>query len=106
MTAELLNLKIFEGPSVQLLRFIYNQTIMALCAHLPFPCSLCVHCKTKNFKDFIKNFVEFLKIRSFGHTRPYKKFWPDRFSRFDVYWIQPNRQRDKQTDRQAKYKNR
>jgi len=29
----------------------------------------------------------------------HKKFWPDRFSRFDVYWIQTN----KQTDRQAKF---
>ena len=29
----------------------------------------------------------------------HKKFGPDRFSRFDVYWIQTN----KQTDRKAKY---
>jgi len=29
----------------------------------------------------------------------HKKFGPDRFSRFDVYWIQTN----KQTDRQAKF---
>ena len=29
----------------------------------------------------------------------HKKFRPDRFSRFDVYWIQTN----KQTDRQAKF---
>ena len=28
----------------------------------------------------------------------HKKFGPDRFSRFDVYWIQT----DRQTDRQAK----
>ena len=33
----------------------------------------------------------------------HKKFGPDRFSRFDVYWIQTNRQTDKQTDRQAKF---
>ena len=33
----------------------------------------------------------------------HKKFWPDRFSRFDVYWIQTNRQTIKQTDRQAKF---
>jgi len=32
-----------------------------------------------------------------------KKFGPDRFSRFDVYWIQTNRQTNKQTDRQAKF---
>ena len=29
----------------------------------------------------------------------HKKFGPDRFSRFDVYWIQT----DKQTNRQAKF---
>jgi len=29
----------------------------------------------------------------------HKKFGPDRFSRFDVYWIQTNRQ----TDKQAKF---
>ena len=30
-----------------------------------------------------------------GHLRTYTKLWPDRFSRFDVYWIQTNKQRDK-----------
>ena len=30
-----------------------------------------------------------------------KKIWPDRFSRFYVYWIQTNRQTDKQTPRQT-----
>ena len=33
----------------------------------------------------------------------HKKFGPDRFSRFDVYWIQTDRQADRQTDRQAKF---
>ena len=33
----------------------------------------------------------------------HKKFGPDRFSRFDVYWIQTNKQTPKQTDRQAKF---
>ena len=37
----------------------------------------------------------------------HKKFGADRFSRFDVYWIQTNKQidrlTDRQTDRQAKY---
>ena len=28
---------------------------------------------------------------------PHKKFGPDRFSRFDVYWIQTDRQTNKQT---------
>ena len=34
---------------------------------------------------------------------PHKKFGPDRFSRFDVYWIQTNRHPDRQTNRQAKF---
>ena len=29
---------------------------------------------------------------SLGHVRSHIKFGPDRFSRFDVYWIQTNRQ--------------
>ena len=33
----------------------------------------------------------------------HKKFGPDRFSRFDVYWIQTNRQTDKQTDKPNSY---
>ena len=33
----------------------------------------------------------------------HKKFGPDRFSRFDVYWIQTNKQTNKQTNRQAKF---
>ena len=64
----------------------------------------------KNFVDF-QNFQKsnfdggkFLKILSFinlpwDHMMSHKKFGPDRFSRFDVYWIQT----DKQTDRQAKF---
>ena len=31
----------------------------------------------------------------------HKKFGPDRFSRFDVYWIQTNKQTNKQTNRQT-----
>ena len=34
-----------------------------------------------------------------GHARSPNKFGPNRFSRFDVYWIQT----DRQPDRQAKY---
>ena len=33
----------------------------------------------------------------------HKKFGPDRFSRFDVYWIQTDKQTNRQTDRQAKF---
>ena len=29
----------------------------------------------------------------------HKKFGPDRFSRFDVYWIQTDRQTPRQTDK-------
>ena len=29
----------------------------------------------------------------------HKKFGPDRFSHFDVYWIQTDRQTDRQTDK-------
>ena len=31
----------------------------------------------------------------------HKKFGPDRFSRFDVYWIQTDRQTPKQTNKQT-----
>ena len=31
------------------------------------------------------------------NVRSRTKFWPDRFSRFDVYWIQTDRQTDKQS---------
>ena len=33
----------------------------------------------------------------------HKKFGPDRFIRFDVYWIQTNRHPNRQTSRQAKF---
>ena len=33
----------------------------------------------------------------------HKKFGPDRFSRFDVYWIQTNKQTPKHPDRKAKF---
>ena len=33
----------------------------------------------------------------------HKKFGPDRFSRFDVYWIQTDRQTDKETDKPNLY---
>ena len=80
--------------------------------------SLCLRCKTKTNKIFggcyKKNFVDlqnfqnpnfvrgkFWKIRSsiklsLGYVRSQTKFGPDRFSRFDVYWIQTNKHPDKQ----------
>ena len=33
----------------------------------------------------------------------HKKFGPDRFSRFDVYWMQTNKQTNRHPDRQAKF---
>ena len=33
----------------------------------------------------------------------HKKFGADRFSRFDVYWIQTNKQTDRQTDKPNLY---
>ena len=33
----------------------------------------------------------------------HKKFGPDRFSRFDVYWIQTNKQTNKQADKPNLY---
>ena len=33
----------------------------------------------------------------------HKKFGPDRFSRFDVYWIQTNRQTDRHPDKPNLY---
>ena len=51
---------------------------------------------------------KFLKIRSsinlpWGQVMSHKKFGPDRFSRFDVYWIQTDRQTNKQTDKPNLY---
>ena len=33
----------------------------------------------------------------------HKKFGPDRVSRFDVYWMQTNKQTNRHPDRQAKF---
>ena len=62
--------------------------------------------RTKRKPEFLQfTFVNFdwgtfLKIRSsilpWGQTSSYTKFYPDRFSRFDVYWIQKDRQTNRQ----------
>ena len=54
----------------------------------------------KKFRGFLNTI--FLKFLSFvnlpcGHVMSHKKFGPDRFSRFDVYWMQTNRQTNRQT---------
>jgi len=78
--------------------------------------SMCIHRKTnqKKFADLNKNFVHFQNFHKFneirilmetniwnfinlpwGRVRSHTKFGPDRFSRFDVYWIQTNIHPDK-----------
>jgi len=70
----------------------------ALRAHLLFKlwtCSFCLHFKTKKKKFCVKtHFKIFLSIINLprGHVMSNKKFGPDRFSRFDVYCTQTNRQ--------------
>ena len=56
-----------------------------------------------DFQNFQKSNFDggkFLKILSsinlpWGHVRSHKKFGPDRFSRFGVYWIQTSKQTSK-----------
>jgi len=104
--------------------YIYlHEAFRALRAHLLFKlwtCSFCLHFKTKKkilriFKTKIADFQEFnffTKLKTFkthfflsfinlscGHVMSHKKFGPDQFSRFDVYWIQTNRH----PNRQAKF---
>ena len=52
--------------------------------------------KSKNFGD---NIFVILSIHkpSLGHLRSHKKCGPNRYSRFDVYRLQTNRQTDKQS---------
>ena len=40
---------------------------------------------------------EHLKTLPWGHARSHTKFGPDWFSGFDIYWIQTERQTDKQS---------
>ena len=55
--------------------------------------------KLKTFKTHFFKFLSFINLPC-GHVMSHKKFGPDRFSRFDVYWIQTDRQK---TNRQAKF---
>ena len=54
--------------------------------------SFCVHCKQK--KPRIKKKVRGFTKPSLGSREVPQKNGPDRFSRFDVYWIQTDRQTD------------
>jgi len=48
--------------------------------------------KKKPLKHMFKIFfLSFINLPC-GHVMSLKKFGPDRFNRFDVYWIQTNRQ--------------
>ena len=41
---------------------------------------------------------------SLDHVRSHTQIGPDFFSRFDVYWIQTDNQRDRHPDKQSIYK--
>ena len=58
--------------------------------------------KIKTFKHKFLKFLSFINL-PWAYVMSHKKFGPYRFSRFDVYWIQTNKQTDRQTDRQAKF---
>ena len=51
--------------------------------------------KLKTFKTHFFKFLSFINLPC-GHVMSHKKFGPDRFSRFDVFWIKTNRQTDRQ----------
>jgi len=54
--------------------------------------------KLKTFKTHFLKFLSFINLPC-GHVMSHKKIGPDRFSRFDVYWIKTNRH----PNRQAKF---
>ena len=43
-----------------------------------------------------KKMLSFINLPC-GHVMTHKNYGPDRFSRFDVYWIQTNKQTPRQT---------
>ena len=68
--------------------------------------------KVSGFRKFFLRISKFLQksktfvilsihktFRPWGHVRSHTKFVPDRFSRCDVYWIQTNKQTDRQTSK-------
>ena len=83
----MLNLSAFSGR--------WNRTKKIADLHVCFRVFLIFF---KNLK-FWWHFLEFWVSINFlwCHVRPHKKFGPDRFSRFYVYWIQMERQADKQS---------
>ena len=105
-----------KNQEIFLRQDLSRRNLYSYCSNI---CSLCLNCKTKTnkkFADIIKKIMDFqnfqksyfvrgkyLKIRSsinlpLGHASSHEKFGPNRFSRFDVYWIQTN---NKQTDKQS-----
>ena len=52
--------------------------------------------KLKTLKTHFLKFLSFINLPC-GHVMSHKKFGPDRFSRFDVYWVQTDKQTDRQT---------
>ena len=54
------------------------------------------YCKNKNFKAQILEDLIFHKLFLGSHMRSHTKFGSNRFSRFDVYWIQTISHPDKQ----------
>ena len=61
------------------------------------------HKSEKNVADFKKKMLSFINLPC-GHVMSHTKYGPDRFSRFDVYWIQTDRQTDKHHDKLNLYK--
>ena len=58
--------------------------------------------KLKTLKTHFFEFLSFINL-PWDNARCHTKFGPDRFSRFDVYWIQTDRQTDRQTDKPNLY---
>ena len=54
--------------------------------------------KIKTLKHKFFKFWSFINL-PWGHVRSNTKFRPNQFSRFDVYWIQTDKQTDRQTNR-------